>query len=83
MSYRHFSLRCGCGAAPARIEEVGVTDERELVIHWWCEECQKVVYASKSLSDCWRDCPVPPRPVAEPAGYDEQFLESIGVKLTD
>ena len=81
MSYRHFSLRCGCGAAPARIEEVGVTDERELVIHWWCEECQKVVYASKSLSDCWRDCPRPPPPA--PAGFDEQFLESIGVKLTE
>jgi len=78
MSYRHFSLRCGCGAAPARIDEVGVTDERELVIHWWCQQCQKAVYASKALSDCWRECPR-----AEDAGFDEQFLESIGVKLND
>jgi len=80
MSYRHFSLACGCGAAPARIEEVGVTDERELVIHWWCEDCQKVVYASKSLADCWRECP---RQEEETGNFDEQFLESIGVRLTE
>ena len=77
MSYRHFSLACGCGAAPARIEEVGVTDERELVIHWWCEDCQKVVYASKTLADCWRDCPPP----EEAGNFDEHFLESIGVTM--
>jgi hypothetical protein len=77
MSYRHFSLACGCGAAPARIEEVGVTDERELVIHWWCEDCQKVVYASKTLADCWRDCP----PAEEAGKFDEDFLESIGVTM--
>jgi hypothetical protein len=79
MSYRHFSLRCGCGAEPSRIDEVGVTDERELVIHWWCEECRKTVYASKSLSDCWRECPRP----EESADFDERFLESIRVRLPE
>jgi hypothetical protein len=79
MSYRHFSLKCGCGAAPARIDEVGVTDERELVIHWWCDECQRTMYASKSLADCWRECPRPD----EKADFDERFLESIGVRLPE
>jgi hypothetical protein len=89
MSYRHFLLRCGCGAAPARIEEVGVTDERELVIHWWCEQCQAVVYASRSLADCWRNCPQTPAPALSPPlpqspdGFDEEFLESIGVRLPE
>jgi len=77
MSYRHFSLACGCGAPPARIEEVGVTDDRELVIHWWCDECQKVVFASKTLADCWRDCPPPDART----NFDSQFLESIGVTM--
>ncbi|MGO9229567.1 MAG: hypothetical protein ACLQKA_10220 [Bryobacteraceae bacterium] len=62
-----------------------MTDERELVIHWWCEECQKVVYASKSLADCWRECPQPQSQSEEQAraGFDERFLESIGVRLLD
>ena len=79
MSYRHFSLTCGCGAVPSRIDEVGLTDERELVIHWWCEACQKAVYASKALSDCWRECPS----ADATADFDEHFLESIGVKLPE
>jgi len=78
MSYRHFSLACGCGAAPTRIEEVGVTDDRELVIHWWCADCQKIVYASKALADCWRECPPPDQ---DSGNFDEAFLESIGVKM--
>lgn len=79
MNYRHFSLACRCGSPPARIEEVGVTDDRELVIHWWCQDCRRVVYASKSLADCWRECPKP----ENPEGFDQQFLASIGVSLGD
>ena len=77
MSYRHFSLACRCGLPPSRIEEVGVTDGRELVIHWWCEDCKKLVYATKTLADCWRECP----PVEASPEFDKQFLESIGVRL--
>jgi hypothetical protein len=76
MSYRHFSLSCRCGQPPARIEEVGVTDDHELVIHWWCEDCRKVVWASKSLSDCWRECPK----TDERPDFDAEFLHSIGVR---
>jgi hypothetical protein len=80
MSYRHFSLACRCGQPPSRIEEVGVTDEKELVIHWWCEECKKLVYASKTLADCWRECPAPE---LSSNSFDTHFLESIGVRMPD
>lgn len=93
MGYRHISLSCRCGQTPTRIDEVGLTDDHELVIHWWCEECKRVVYASKSLAECWHDCP---RPTAEepatPAPqqpdllqeklescFDSQFLQSLGI----
>ena len=76
MRYRRFSIACQCGLPPSRIEEVGVTDERDLVIHWWCDRCKKVVYTSKSLSDCWRECPS-----GEEPGFDAHFLGSIGVRL--
>jgi len=83
MSYRHFSLACACGNPPSRIEEVGVTDDRELVIHWWCDDCQKVVCASKPLADCWNECPKPTETAAEPRTFDQRFLESIGVSLEE
>jgi hypothetical protein len=77
MSYRHFSLACRCGHAPSRIEEVGVTDNHELVIHWWCDNCQKLVYATKTLADCWKA--VPEAPAGEMADYDKSFLERFGI----
>ena len=84
MGYRHISLCCKCGQTPTRIDEVGLTDDHELVIHWWCEQCKRVVYASKSLADCWHDCP---EAEAKPdaleqkleACYDTQFLQSMGI----
>ena len=51
MSYHRLELCCGCGEPPDRIDEVGFTDEHELVIHWWCLRCSKVVYVSKRLDD--------------------------------
>jgi hypothetical protein len=89
MGYRHLSLCCKCGQAPTRIDEVGLTDDHELVIHWWCEECKRVVYASKSLAECWQDCPKsegPRQEVEQPAGnsrYDDRFLKSLGIRLMD
>src|ERR1035441_1955878 len=51
MNHRHLSLRCQCGEIPDRIAEVGFTDEHSMVIHWWCTNCKKVVYVTKSLRD--------------------------------
>lgn len=86
MGYRHISLSCKCGLAPTRIDEVGLTDDHELVIHWWCEDCKRVVYASKSLADCWQDCPkaLPKQEISEKTlsdAFDAQFMQSIGVRL--
>lgn len=93
MGYRHLSLCCKCGQAPTRIDEVGLTDDHELVIHWWCEECKRVVYASKSLAECWQDCPKAdvPVPVERPAAvssaaqsrYDDRFLKSLGIRVLE
>jgi len=65
---------------------VGLTDDHELVIHWWCEDCKRVVYASKSLADCWQDCPKPElkREIPEQTladAFDAQFMQSIGVRM--
>ncbi|HKE27475.1 MAG TPA: hypothetical protein VKB88_34205 [Bryobacteraceae bacterium] len=75
MSYRHFSLQCRCGQPPSRIEEVGITDDHELVIHWWCDECNKIVYASKSLEECFAAAP----PMETDANFDENFLTRLGI----
>ena len=93
MGYRHLSLCCKCGQAPTRIDEVGLTDDHELVIHWWCDECKRVVYASKSLAECWQDCPKPElatetRPkqattLSTPSRFDDRFLKSLGIRVLD
>ena len=61
MNYRHLHLRCECGEIPQRIAEVGFTEDHQLAVHWWCERCQRVVYMTKPLTDCWRECPGPDR----------------------
>jgi hypothetical protein len=93
MNYRHLPLRCHCGEIPDRIAEVGFTDDHCLVIHWWCTQCQKVVYVAKSLTDCWRECPSPDYSLdkvlsvlPKPSGdvyqeEDAEFLRSIGVQV--
>jgi len=91
MGYRHLSLLCTCGQTPSRIDEVGLTGDHELVIHWWCEECRRVVYATKPLIECWEDCPSadsggpPPRPPISKAqcGFDGDFLKSLGIRMMD
>jgi hypothetical protein len=91
MGYRPLSLLCRCGRAPSRIDEVGLSDDHELVIHWWCEACQRVVYATRPLTECWRDCPDagsagPPRyPVVQSAdcGFDGDFLKDLGISSLD
>lgn len=77
MSYRHLPLRCACGQTPDRIVEVGFTDDHELVIHWWCSECNRVVCASKPLTECWKECPKPE--IVD----DVRFLQRIGVRFPD
>ncbi len=93
MDYQALSLRCQCGETPSRIEEVGLSAAHELVIHWWCDGCKRVVYTTMPLTDCWGACPIPDKPgTGEPAvlvrtvnepSSDADFLRSIGVRLPD
>lgn len=89
MNYRHLSLHCRCGEIPESIAEVGFTDDHQLVVHWWCSKCQRVVYVAKSLTECWQHCPSPEDslehllPQSNPDYFQEQdaeFLRSIGVQ---
>lgn len=90
MNYRHMPLSCQCGEVPDHIYEVGFSDDHQLVIHWWCSRCRRVVYASKPLSDCWRECPQPDELLETRlraletlglASSDESFLRSVGVRV--
>jgi len=83
MSYRHLELCCACGEPPDHLDEVGFTDEHELVIHWWCLRCRKVVYISKHLSECWRDCPRPDFGKEDVESADARFLQSVGIRSLD
>jgi hypothetical protein len=90
MNYRHLTLTCQCGGKPDHIREVGFTDNHELVIHWWCAACSRVVCVAKPLSDCWRDCPSPDSRLdaqllkldgaANYGDEDVRFLKSMGVR---
>jgi hypothetical protein len=90
MNYRHLPMRCECGEIPDHINEVGFSDDHQLVIHWWCSRCKRLVSLSKPLAECWRDCPSPEESLearlesmagpAEPAFSDLEFLRSVGVR---
>jgi hypothetical protein len=93
MNYRHLPLKCQCGEVPDHITEVGFSDDRQLVVHWFCSNCRKLVYVVKPLMDCWRECPSPVNSLEahlELFGEttdenlerlsDLEFLRSVGVK---
>ena len=56
IKFRQLPLVCECGRTPSRLKSVGLTAKHELVIHWTCPACRRLVYIVKSLSDCWRAC---------------------------
>ncbi|MBZ5723722.1 MAG: hypothetical protein LAP87_01890 [Acidobacteriia bacterium] len=90
MNYRHLALCCQCGTVPEHLDEVGFSDDHQLVIHWWCTACQRLVYTSKPLAECWRDCPNPASTLeaalqkleAAYAAEDASFLRQMGVKAS-
>ena len=87
MRFRQFPLVCECGHAPAFLQSAGLTPAHELVIHWKCTACRRLVYVVKSLSDCWREsaelADAAPGAVRGFVPEDLMFLHSIGVKLPD
>ena len=85
--YQRIELSCECGRQPARVREVGLTADRQLVIYWRCSQCRKHVYIVKSLADYWRECPgtVTPQQVAAPAfeAEDALFLRRVGIRFPE
>ena len=71
-----------CGETPARIEEVGLSSDHELVIHWWCGSCRRVVNSAVALTGCWELCPAPDVDMEEEAveNADARFLLSLGIR---
>jgi len=90
--FRPFALVCECGRVPSQFKSVGLTDARELVIHWTCKGCHQPVYFVKQLpSSRSRTFQKKERPAEAPpaAGKwqlrpeDVEFLRSIRVKVSD
>lgn len=87
MEYRRFPLSCECGGEPKQILGIGLSADREIVIHWRCPKCHRRVCTIRPLADCWNDCfrtaaPVHANPAVETPD-DRRFLQSIGVKFAD
>jgi hypothetical protein len=97
VTYQAIPLKCtACGEEPARFEEVGLSSTHELVIHWWCGGCRRIVAHAISLTECWHMCPAPDAQVdSEPAPEvrvekrpdrraerraDTQFLAALGIR---
>lgn len=91
MQYRALAVACECGQPVFRITELGLTPEHELLIRWWCNTCNRMVHATKRLSECWKECPKPEiaeARVADDAEFhaceeDARFLAALGVKLPE
>ena len=84
--YKRLAPTCECGKAPARLREVGLTADHQLVLYWRCSHCRKHVYIVKALSDCWRDCPSSDWNPVQPAGAqaaDSAFLRRVGIRPLD
>jgi hypothetical protein len=84
MSYRALPLECYCGERPDRILEVGFTSEQTMVVHYWCSACSRVLFISKGLEECSRECPeadieVVPLPIIATHSDDARFLHSMGI----
>ena len=84
MRFRKLVFRCECGRSTSRVREIGLTAEHELVIRRWCPACKRHIYVVKSLSDCWRECPLHRvgegvSEAVEATASDAQFLRSLGI----
>lgn len=87
MKFRPFALCCECGLIPARIRQVGLSTDHQLVIHWWCMGCRKAMFVVKDLTECWEESPQPDDPDIHPAPAwdlerqrgDESFLHRMGI----
>jgi hypothetical protein len=85
--YQRIRLACNCGRQPSGLRELGLTPDRQLVVHWRCSLCRKKVYVVRPLADYWRECPSPgapatPQPIDDDSG-DAFFLRSVGIRYSE
>jgi hypothetical protein len=77
--------------APVQIRRIGLTSQRQLIVHCRCGACEWNIYLVQPLADCWREYPKwkdestggelsTDDMMQEP---DTQFLRSMGVTLPD
>ena len=82
MGYRALQLACYCGQAPDRILEVGFSSEGNLVVHYWCSSCSRVLFTTKSLAECAESCPPPDAEAQKQSDdADATFLQSLGIAV--
>ena len=89
MKFRPFPLSCQCGLGPARIKQVGLSADHQLVIHWWCLQCRKAIYVVKDLRQCLEESAGAEYPdgcaeistEASAPGGDASFLGSMGIRF--
>jgi hypothetical protein len=84
MGYRAMQFACHCGQPPDRILEIGFTSEGNMVVHFWCSACQRVLFISQSLDECRQECP-PADSQADSlsAAVDARFLRSMGIAVSE
>jgi hypothetical protein len=94
MTYLTLSLECECGRSATSVQEIGFTNDRQLILRWRCTKCKKYAYVLKPLEECWKECPAEGEIEQNCAGKaeftceetqlsDAEFLQAIGVKLPD
>lgn len=90
MTYLTLSLECECGKAAGSVQEVGFTNDHQLIVRWRCTKCRKYAYVLKPLSECWKECPVGPAcdeilqaHLENVQEDDAKFLQAIGVRFPE
>ena len=92
MTYLTLSLECECGRSATSVQEIGFTNDHQLILRWRCTRCKKHAYVLKPLEDCWKECPAESGDAVdanvqhsheEIQQTDAEFLQAIGVKIPE
>jgi len=83
MKFAPIPLCCECGCPPIRIHSVGFSPSGQLVIHWRCLACRKIMYVVKDLAQSFQEA-MAPMGGADATGAerdsDRRFLRSLGIR---
>lgn len=90
MTYLTLALECECGRTATSVQEIGFTNNHQLILRWRCTKCKKHAYVLKPLEECWKECPgeldvddiLLPSPESV-QDSDAKFLQAVGVKFPD